>query len=71
MKTSDFTGAMDPYCQDSRECFGAVMFRGFKKCTVLQKTYQADGECAFCKPEARKTNGKVYPYNKDYYTVED
>ena len=47
------------------------MFRGFKKCTVLQKTYQADGECAFCKPEARKTNGKIYPYNKDYFTVED
>lgn len=68
---TDFIGATDPYCQDSRECFASVMFRGHRKCTALQKTYQTDGMCPFCKPEARKTDGKTYPYNKDYYVVKD
>jgi len=25
-----------------------------------------DGECPFCKPEREVTNGKIYPYNKNY-----
>ena len=68
---NEFIGATDPYCHDSRECFAAVVFRGKRKCTVLQKTDPYDGMCAFCKPEARKTNGKTKKKEKNYYVVED
>lgn len=65
MKT-DFAGATDPYCKEQRDCFASVIFRGTRKCTVLNETYGHDVECPFCKPKKDVTNGKTYPHNKKY-----
>lgn len=45
-------------CIDTRNCFA----KGPKKsCLALSVTYGSDGECPFCKPDARITDGRYYP----------
>ena len=56
-------------CNDSRRCF-AKQYSG-TCCSILIPTYHgdsgyADGECPFCKPICRVTDGVVYPYNPYY-----
>lgn len=68
---SPIVGACDPVCEDTRECFASVEFRGKRKCTILKDTYPRDGICQYCKPEATVTNGKSYPFNKNYYVMEE
>ena len=58
----------DTICHDSRECFakkvGAIT--GIPTCEILNKTYRADGMCAFCKPERSVTDGMKYPFDSNY-----
>ena len=51
-----------PKCRDSRECFA----RQCGKCSILNETYKEDGDCKFCKPYGNVTNGRIYPWDKDY-----
>lgn len=41
---------VDPVCNDSRPCFGAVYtMGGFRTCRVLSACYEGEEECPFCK----------------------
>lgn len=42
-----------PKCNDTREC----CFREKGKCTVLQESYEKDGQCKFCKDRISVING--------------
>ncbi len=59
-----------PTCNDSRPCFGKYSIKDLPdkvlcNCLNAHAKYK-DGECPFCKPEREVTNGKIYPYNKNY-----
>ena len=41
----------NPVCEDTRECFGAMIHSGMRFCRILSDSYKADGECPFCKPK--------------------
>ena len=55
----------NPVCEDTRECFGAMVHGGMRFCRALSSTYAEDGQCPFCKPDRDITNGKQYLYNPD------
>lgn len=57
------------FCNDSRKCFAKQYSNTC--CSILIPTSHgdsgySDGECPFCKPSKRVTNGKTYPYNPNY-----
>lgn len=52
-------------CIDTRECFEKL---SNKSCLALSITYEHDGECPFCKPDARITDGKYYPIETEKST---
>ena len=57
-----------PDCIDSRPCF-AIQYRrgGFRVCGILMdKAYDYDGECPFCKPVRELTGDEEYPFNSNY-----
>ena len=60
---------INPVCEDTRKCFGAMFHGGMRFCRVLGSAYKAGGECPFCKPERDITNGKQYLYNVDAESV--
>lgn len=55
-----------PECGESRSCFGKS--ESGKRCRVLTETYRV-GKCPFCKKERAITDGKHYPYQKNYAPV--
>lgn len=50
------------FCYTKGECF-ARSDKG--RCSLL-KTGYPDGNCPFRKPDKEVTNGKRYPFDKDY-----
>ena len=55
-----------PECDEMRACFGKS--KSGKRCRILTETYQ-DGKCPFCKEKRDITDGKYYPYQKNYAPV--
>ena len=57
-------------CMDTRPCFGkheSEATPGKMLCDCLDKTAKyPDGKCPFCKTRRDVTNGRVYPYNRNY-----
>lgn len=54
-----------PLCKDSRECFAKIKTVNGMRCTILSDT-PPDGSCTFCKRIRDYTDGKRYPFNRDY-----
>ena len=46
-------------CNDTRKCFAK---NERNHCTVLEKTYEEDGDCPFAKPIREVTGRTYYPY---------
>lgn len=59
-----------PRCADSRDCFGKFKMNKITRCNILDKdthikgnfVYEHDGDCPFCKPKSKYTNGQYYPH---------
>ena len=42
--------ARNPICEDARECFGKMQYRGRTVCRILTDSYEP-GKCPFCKKD--------------------
>lgn len=49
-------------CYDKRPCFGR---NDSGRCRLLNNVYLHD-DCPFCKEHRDVTDGKVYPFNREY-----